>query len=175
MLTEVTSIIRCLICVMSSGSVICTMWIGKIVTRAVHCPFQFIILKYIWAAWKNQGKLWRSDLSNTNYERQHFYCCRSMGSWESRWGTEDKENKTCAICINCTHWLFAGHGFDNGFLKVLKYMWVKNLPEFEQFKYTYKFGRWVTQWSRLLAASNAKQFLHFHCYKIGDPLASTVT
>ena len=32
-------------CVMSSGSVICEMWIGKVVTRASHCPFQFIILK----------------------------------------------------------------------------------------------------------------------------------
>ena len=26
-------------------------------------------------------------------------------------------NKTCAFCINCTHWLFAGHGLDNAFFE----------------------------------------------------------
>jgi hypothetical protein len=82
--------IRCLICVMSSGSVICKMWVGKVVTRAVHCPFQFIFLKYTWTVWGNQNQFWRSDMSNKNFERQHFLCCRPMESWGFKWGTEDK-------------------------------------------------------------------------------------
>jgi hypothetical protein len=127
-------------------------------------------------AWENQNKSWHPDLSNKNYERQTFHCCRSMGSWEFKWGTEDKVNKICSFCINCTLWLFAEHGLDNAFFWKCwnMYGW-KICRKLNNLNTNVNLGGESQNGRHCWQHQLPKQFLQFHCYKVGNPSAPTVT